>query len=129
MFTLLNKMTIRKFAQTTLMPLIFWGCVFIFVIPGYARYSSRQELIEIIKSLSNTMQSVEKRSDRNTVAWESISIPDSQAGEVILTREGVIIAKGAEAGQVLVLLPYWDKSELKWRCIAGSQKDVPASCR
>jgi|GEM_PF-1720600 len=43
--------------------------------------------------------------------------------------QGTIILRGSADGQVIVLIPQFDKGNVTWRCIGGSSDAVPHYCR
>ena len=49
--------------------------------------------------------------------------------KVSITRDGVILIHGKGYGQLLALIPVQSNRSIKWTCLGGSAKDVPAACR
>lgn len=118
----------------------FLGMLAALVLAGYTYsmygdYRSEAQSSAWFIELLPTMQEIEAQArQQNTLAGVGAHIGKTAPR---LTRvnffhvddRGTIIVRGGTDGQVIVLIPQFDKGNVSWRCIGGPSRAVPPDCR
>jgi len=105
------------------------------IIPLYGDYEARVRASEVLDDLrplkariASRAVAVGKLTGAGVGENTAKSGADYAAAAIEVLPDGVIIVKATKFGQVFVLLPSLSENHVSWRCIGGSDKDVPRAC-
>ena len=104
------------------------------VIPLYGDYRSRAESMNWLQNIRPIQFAVADNAIKlNTLSNSGVGIKvphEFRSGpNVIIRSDGMILIHGQKYGQLVALIPELSRSKVTWKCLGGSAKDVPPSCR
>ncbi|KFN42872.1 hypothetical protein [Arenimonas oryziterrae] len=114
--------------------------IFVFFALGiaasqYSDYRAAAQSSGWMGDLQKTQKTIEgniiSRQTTNS-SGQGVAAPDfgkNAPAHFEIRNDGVIIAHGGSAGQILVLIPELQNGAVVWSCFGGSSKDVPMRCR
>jgi hypothetical protein len=118
----------------------FLGMLTALVLAGYAYsmygdYRSEAQSSAWFIELLPAMQEIEAQArQQNTLAGTGAHIGKAtprmtRVNFLRVEDQGTIIVRGGSDGQVIVLIPQFDKGNVSWRCIGGPSRAVLPDCR
>lgn len=104
------------------------------ILPFYSDYRSRAAASEWLMSVGSVKIDIADNAMRlNSVLNSGVGVKTPinfpADPKVEITRDGVILIHGKGYGQLFALIPERSGQFIKWTCLGGSAKDVPAECR
>lgn len=107
--------------------------VFVFAAAQYSDYRSQSEVWEWLNDIKPSQMMIENKAKLiGSVdgAGVGVSLPEfvARLGYSDINDNGVIFLKGGNSGQFIVLIPSISEGVVTWKCIGGSDVDVPSQC-
>ena len=110
------------------------GLIAAFALAQYADYASRASLSETTNLVAPLRDEVAAKIRKGPLNSEQLT---SAAPRELVARvnylkvmpDGTIVFRSAKHGQVIVFEPAVRGGAVDWKCIGGSPKDIPPSCR
>lgn len=104
------------------------------VVPMYCDYTDRvitSKMLISVKPLQEAIEIEIKNNNKKSIVGIDINkfSLSPQIKETIITIDGTIIIQGGEVGQIIVLKPSLENSEISWYCLGGTYKTMPVKCR
>lgn len=101
------------------------------VIPVYSDYTDRAQTSEMLMSIKNLQKEIEKQiiTGGEIVFTKNPSSYSRYIENMMVLRDGTIIAKGGKSGQVFILVPSISNASIIWKCIGGNNHAMPPECR
>lgn len=99
------------------------------IVPQYSDYTDKARASEWIMTFKHSDLKAQIESQlKNNSSIKPLSF--SYEDYVLHVKPtGLVIIQGNDVGQVMLLEPTMNDKQVSWKCIGGSYKHVPSSCK
>ena len=113
------------------------GIIVAFLMPLAFDYSSRIDIARLLGELKPLQQQIEKGLYENNLQEQGIEstneyrnlLKNTHIDYLEVSKNGRILVKASPHGEILIMIPKHLGNSIVWKCLGGSNKDVPVACR
>ena len=113
------------------------GIIVAFLMPLAFDYSSRIDIARLLGELKPLQQQIEKGLYENNLQEQGIEstneyrdlLKSTHIDYLEVSKNGRILVKASPHGEILIMIPKHLGNSIVWKCLGGSNKDVPVACR
>lgn len=113
------------------------GFIVALLMPLAFDYSSRIDIARLLGELKPLQQQIEKGLYKNNLQEQDIEstneyrdlLKNTHIDYLDVSKDGKLLVKASPHGEILIMIPKHLGNSIVWKCLGGSNKDVPVACR